>query len=183
MVHKNLPLQESHQSVDPNETVEEVPPSEKKQTSDKATTGKRSRLNKPVKKFNIKLKPKVPTPVVVNEEEERKMPTEGKEEEEKVRLSTEEDTNAKKSKDTSVPEEAIAAEEASAAEETIAAEGPVAAEEAIAAEETIAVEENVEKGNDEEIKQHNLNVEDVAEERTKSPPPSQEEQSYSPPSA
>ena len=54
MVHKNLPLQESHQSVDPNETVEEVPPTEKKkQTSDKATTGKRSRLNEPVKKFNI----------------------------------------------------------------------------------------------------------------------------------
>ena len=93
------------------------------------------------------------------------MPTKGKEEEEKVRLPTEEDTNAKESKDTSVPEEAIAAKEASAAEETI------------------AVEENVEKGNDEEIKQHNLNVEDVAEERTKSPPPSQEEQPSSPPSA
>ena len=87
------------------------------------------------------------------------MPTKGKEEEEKVRLPTEEDTNAKESKDTSVPEEAIAAKE------------------------TIAIEENVEKGNDEEIKQHNLNVEDVAEERTKSPPPSQEEQPSSPPSA
>ena len=64
----------------------------------------------------------VPTPVVVNEKEERKMPTEGKEEEEKVQLPTEEDTNAKESKDTSVPEEAIAIEEAIAAEETIAAE-------------------------------------------------------------
>jgi len=78
MVRSNLPLQESHQSEDPTETVEEVPPIEiKKETSHKASSGKQSRVKQPVKKLNIKVKPRVvPAPVAVKEEEEKGNPAE-----------------------------------------------------------------------------------------------------------